>query len=147
MAAAESHILKMRWIRRLIVIAGTVVASVLTFWRLLQISPPAWDTSEYPAMAFWSFLLGFWVLGIAKFPRRWLAGRNVVIRLLGSVVLAAIAGVSWTYLAVALTGGYALAFDANPLVCWAVGSIVGMLTAINWPATNGERTNRAQPAI
>lgn len=135
-----------QWTRRLVVIALTVVASELTFWKLLQMSPPAWKTSEYPAMAFWSFLLGLWLLAIAKFPRRWLAGRNIIIRLLISVVLAAIAAVSWTYLAVALTGGYALAFDANPFVCWSVGSLVGMLTAINWPSRKGDRANTAQAA-
>ena len=137
----------MRWTRRFVVIAVTVVASVLTFWKLLKISPPAWETSEYPAMAFWSFLLSLWVLGIAKFPRRWLAGGNIVIRLLVSVVLAAVSAVSWTYLAVGLTGGYALAFDANPFVCWAVGSLGGMLTAVNWPSTKDDRPNTAQAAI
>jgi hypothetical protein len=137
----------MRWTRRLVVISVTAIASVLTFWRLLQIDRPAWETHEYPAMVFWSFLLGLWVLGIAKFPRRWLAGRNVILRLLISVVLAAVSAVTWTYIAVALTGGYALAFDANPFVCWAVGSLVGMLTAVNWPITTADRASIAEAAI
>jgi len=143
----ESQIAMMRWTRRLVVIAITTVAGVVTFWRLLQISPPGWKTSEYPAMAFWSFLLGIWVLGIAKFPRRWLASSNIVIRVLVSVVLAAISAVTWTYLAVVLTGGYALAFDANPFVCWSVGSLVGMLTAISWPSIKGDQTQTAKAAI
>ncbi len=137
----------MRWTRRLVVIAVTTIAGVVTFWKLLHDSPPAWETSEYPAMAFWSFLLGLWVLGIAKFPRRWLGNSNLVIRLLVSIVLAAIAAVTWTYLAVGLTGGYALAFDANPFVCWTVGSLVGMLTAISWPSTKGDKPNTANAAI
>jgi hypothetical protein len=137
----------MRWTRRLVVIAITTIAGVVTFWKLLQISPPAWETSEYPAMAFWSFLLGVWVLGIAKFPRRWLVKSNIVIRLLVSVVLAGVSAVTWTYLAVGLTGGYALAFDANPFVCWSIGSLAGMLTAINWPAIKGGQANRAHAAI
>jgi hypothetical protein len=146
-ATSESQIAMMRWTRRLVVIAITTIAGVVTFWKLLQMSPPAWETSEYPAMAFWSFLLGGWVLGIAKLPRRWLANANIVIRFLVSVVLAGIAAVTWTYLAVGLTGGYALAFDANPFVCWAVGSLAGMLTAINWPSTKGDQANTAQAAI
>ena len=122
----------------------TAIAGVLTFWQLLQIDPPAWETSEYPAMAFWSFLLGGWVLAIAKYPRRWLVRSNIGVRILVSIVLAPISAVTWTYLAVGLTGGYALAFDANPFVCWAVGSLAGMLTALNWPSTQGDRASPAQ---
>src|SRR4051812_13031898 len=146
-APSESQIATMRWTRRLVVVAITTLGGVVTFWKLLQISPPTWETSEYPVMAFWSFLLGLWVLGIAKFPRRWMARTNIVIRLLVSVVLAGIAAVTWTYVAVGLTGGYALAFDANPFVCWSIGSLAGMLTAINWPLMKGGQTNPAQAAI
>ena len=136
-----------RWIRRLVVVAVTIVASVLTFWRLLQISRPTWETSEYPAIAIWSLPLGIVVLLVAKLPRRWLTRRSIIIRLIVSVALAGISAVVWTYLAVGLTGGYALAFDANPLVCWAVGSLVGTLTAMNWPRAAGEQPNSTQPAI
>ena len=146
-APSKSQIATMRWTTRLAVIAVTTIGGVVTFWKLLQISPPAWETSEYPAMAFWSFLLGLWVLGITKFPRRWLADGNIVIRLLVSVVLAAVSAVSWTYIAVGLTGGYALAFDANPFICWAVGSLVGTLTAVNWPSTKDDRPNTPQAFI
>jgi hypothetical protein len=135
--------LETRWARRLSVVVVTVAASALTFWIILQISPPPWKTSEYAAIAFWSLPLGFLVLLIAKLPRRWFARSNVVVRLFVSVVLAAIAAIVWTYLAVGLTGGYALAFDANPLHCWAVGSLVGMLTALNWPISKSAQANGA----
>jgi hypothetical protein len=136
-----------RWIRRFIVVAVSIVGSVLTFWRLLQISPPTWETSEYPAIALWSLPLGLLVLIVAKLPRRWFAGSSIVIRLIVSVVLAGITAVVWTYLAIGLTGGYALAFDANPFVCWAVGSLVGMLAALNWPRAGSERPNSAASTI
>jgi peptidoglycan/LPS O-acetylase OafA/YrhL len=136
-----------RWTRRLIVVAITMVGSVLTFWTLLRISPPSWETSEYPAMAFWSLPLGLMALLVAKLPRRWLARSSIFIRVIVSAALAGITAVVWTYLAVWLTGGYALAFDANPFVCWAVGSLLGMLTAINWPTVGIERPNSAQAAI
>jgi hypothetical protein len=134
-----------RWARRLAVVAVTVVSSELAFWQLLQISRPAWKTSEYPAMAVWSFPLGFLILLVAKLPRRWLSRSNAVLRSLISVVLAAISSILWTYLAVALTGGYALAFDANPFLCWSLGSLIGMLTAMNWPLTreNGQLAREA----
>jgi hypothetical protein len=136
-----------RWLRRLAVIALTVLGSVLTFWQLLQIFPVTWKTSEYPAIAVWSLPLGLLILLVAKIPRRWLARRNLLIRLVASVILAAISAVVWTFLAVGLTGGYALAFDANPLICWAVGSVIGMLTALNWPATETERYGHGTAAI
>ena len=31
------------------------------------------------------------------------------------------------------TGGYVLAFDANPLWCWTVGTVVGLLIVALWP--------------
>ena len=128
-----------RWLRRLAIIALTVLGSVLTFWQLLRISPVTWKTTEYPAIALWTVPLGFLILLIAKVPRRWLAPRNLLIRLVASVVLAAIRAVVWTVLAVGLMGGYALAFDANPLACWTVGSVIGTLLDVNWPATETER--------
>jgi len=134
-AATVTRMRLTRWLRRLAVVAVTIAASVLTFWTLLQISPPSWKTTEYPAIAFWSLPLGFLVLLIAILPRRRFRRSNILVRLLLSVVLAAIAAIVWTYLAIGLTGGYALAFDANPLVCWLVGSFAGMLTALNWPMT------------
>jgi hypothetical protein len=76
----KSHLTMNRWIRRFIVVAVSIVGSVLTFWRLLQISPPTWETSEYPAIALWSLPLGLLVLMVAKLPRRWLAGSSIVIR-------------------------------------------------------------------
>jgi hypothetical protein len=124
-----------RWARRLAVVAISVAVSVLTFWTFIRIDPPPWKESEYFAIAFWSLPLGFLVLLVAKLPRRWVARSHIIVRLFVSVVLAAVCAVVWTWLAVALTGGYALAFDANPLLCWAAGSLAGMLAAIYWPIT------------
>jgi hypothetical protein len=35
-----------------------------------------------------------------------------------------------------LTGGYALAFDANPLWCWTAAGLAGMSVALFWPNGN-----------
>ena len=47
-------------------------------------------------------------------------------RAVTGVLAALVASVVWTLLAVALTGGYALAFDANPLWCWTAASLAGV---------------------
>jgi hypothetical protein len=124
-----------RWTRRLAVIGVTLAGSVLTFWILLRLTRPGWKSHEYFAIAFWTLPLCFLVLLFAKVESRWFAQRNALIQLVATIVLAVVCSVLWTFLAVALTGGYALAFDANPFVCWTIGSLAGMLTAVHWPRT------------
>jgi hypothetical protein len=136
-----------RWTRRLAVIAVTLTASVLTFWLLLRFMRPGWKSHEYFAIAFWTLPFCFLVLLSAKVDGRWFAQRNALIRSVTTIVLALVCSVLWTFLAVALTGGYALAFDANPFLCWTIGSLAGMLTAVRWPRTQGKADHTSQPAI
>jgi hypothetical protein len=124
-----------RWSRRLAVIAVTLGASELTFWGLVHLMRPGWKSHEYFAIVFWTLPLCFLVLLFAKLVRRWLAHRNAVVRFVIAIVLALVCSVLWTYLAVALSGGYALAFDANPFLCWTIASLAGMLTAVYLPRT------------
>ena len=124
-----------RWTRRLAVIVTTLSGSVLTFWILLRLMRPGWKSHEYFAIAFWTLPLCFLVLLFAKVERRWFAQRSALIRLIATTVLALVCSLLWTFVAVALTGGYALAFDENPFACWTIGSLAGMLTAIRWPRT------------
>jgi peptidoglycan/LPS O-acetylase OafA/YrhL len=124
-----------RWTRRLAVIAVTLAASVLTFWLLLRLTRPGWQSHEYFAIAFWTLPLCFLVLLSAKVERRWFAQRNALIRSVATIVLILVCSVLWTFLAVELSGGYALAFDANPFYCWTIASLAGMVTAVRWPRT------------
>jgi hypothetical protein len=119
--------------RYLAVVAATVGGSFATFALLLRLYRPGWESHEYQAIAFWSVPLAVLVLALAKVGRRWLGARPVVIRLLAAGVTAIGAAIAWTYAAVALTGGYALAFDANPFYCWLVGSLLGTAAAQLWP--------------
>ena len=136
-----------RWMRRFVVIAITTGTSVLTFWILLRVYRPDWETREYPAIVVWSVPLGFLVLGAAALERRWVSRRHPLARVAATMVLAAACAIIWLYMAVALTGGYALAFDANPLWCWASGSLAGMLVAVLWPRHRAEQRSPAEAAV
>src|ERR1700730_12335028 len=112
MAADRSSPIAMtRWTRRPTIIAVTLAGSVLTYWILLRLMRPGWKSHEYFAIAFWALPLCFLVLLFAKVDSRWFAQRNALIRSVATIVLALVCSVVWTFLAVALTGGYALAFD------------------------------------
>jgi len=122
-----------RWTRRLAVFVVTLTSSVLTFWLLLRLGRPGWKSHEYFAIAFWTLPLCFLVLLSAKLERRWFTQRNALIRSVATIVLALVCSLLWTFLAVVLTGGYALAFDANPFYCWTIASLAGMVTAVGLP--------------
>ena len=136
-----------RWMRRLVVIAITTATSVLTFWILLRVYRPNWETREYPAIVGWSLPLGLLVLGAAALERRWVSRRHPLARMAAAIILAADCAILWLYIAVALTGGYALAFDSNPLWCWASGSFVGMLVSVLWPLQPIRSSPRAEAAV
>lgn len=120
-----------RIVRWAAVISTTAAAAFLTFVVLLRLDPPGWESREYGAIAFWSLPLGGLVLVGAKMIRRF-TGRPWLFRTLAVVITVAIT-IIWTFIAVALTGGYALAFDANPLYCWLIGAAAGMAVDVNWP--------------
>lgn len=117
------------WLRRLVVVLATVAFSVLTFTLLVNFGRPDWKSHEYYAIAFWTLPLAFFVLLVTRLTRRFLFRRSTIISTILTIILAVATAIGWTFLAVVLTGGYALAFDANPLVCWTVGSVAGFFTA------------------
>lgn len=135
-----------RVVRYLTVVAATVGGSFATFVVLLRLHRPGWESNEYQAIAFWSVPLAALVLALAKVGRRW-RGARLVIRLLLALLAAVAAAVVWTYVAVALTGGYALAFDANPFYCWLAGSLLGTAVAHFWPRHPPRPASIAQAAV
>ncbi len=122
-----------RALRYLAIIAATVGGSFATFVILLYRDPRGWESHEYSAIAFWSVPLAFLVLALGKLGRRRLRERSVAIRLAVATGTTIIAAIAWTFMAVVLTGGYALAFDANPFYCWLVGSSLGTFLLHFWP--------------
>lgn len=131
---SDSRMAHGKWTRRLVVIVVTLLGSVVTFWALVHFTRPGWRSHEYAAIVVWTLPLAFFVLLFGKLARKWFGQRASVVRFAGSLGIAGICAVFWTFLAVFLTGGYALAFDANPLVCWTVGSVAGMLVDLEWHA-------------
>jgi hypothetical protein len=133
-AQSESRMRNDRWARRLVVIATTLLSTFITFRILVYLMRPGWESHEYSAIVVWTVPLSFLVLLFGKLSRRWFARPTTIVRIAGSIFLALVCAVVWTYLAVVLTGGYALAFDANPLFCWGVGSVAGSLLNTQWQA-------------
>ncbi len=134
-----------KWMRRLAVFAVTVTAGVSTFWIVVHLARPGWKSHEYVAIALWTIPLSFFVLLFGKLARRWFGRRKPFIRVVGSLIIAVVCAVFWTFLAVALTGGYALAFDADPLFCWTIASVAGMLVNVQWPLL--EPSAQASPPV
>ena len=117
----------LRWV---VVIVVTMIVALLAFAVIIKIQPPGWQSREYSAMLVWSFPLGFVVLGVARILLKVLRGRGPIAQASGLVIGALVSAITWTGLAVVLTGGYALAFDANPLWCWTAASLAGMGMAL-----------------
>ena len=117
------------WLRRILVVIVTVASGVLTFTLLVNLDRPGWQSREYYAIAFWTLPLAFFVLLVTRLTRRLLSSRSANTRTLLTFIFAIATAIGWTFLAVVLTGGYALAFDASPLLCWAVASVAGFFTA------------------
>jgi hypothetical protein len=120
------------WVRRAVVFAVTVGASVVTFAILLRLLRPGWASREHAAILVWSLPLGMLVLAGALPLRRFLRKQSAALRALAVLLGGAVVAILWTVAAVALTGGYALAFDANPLWCWYVGSVAGLSASLFW---------------
>ena len=146
-AQSESRMKNDRWARRLAVIATTLISTFITFWIVVHLTRPGWESHEYPAILVWTVPLSFLVLLFGKLSRRWFAKRTPIVRIVGSFFLALVCAVVWTFLAVILTGGYALAFDANPLFCWAVGSVAGSLLNTQWQARGAVSEKTSVAAI
>jgi hypothetical protein len=123
------------WLRRVIVILATLGASLLTFTLLVYLDRPGWKSQEYLSIAFWTLPLAFLVLLVTRLTRRFLRRRPTAIGSFIAILLALVTSVTWTFLAVVLTGGYALAFDANPFFCWTAGSLAGFFTALSDPVS------------
>jgi hypothetical protein len=136
-----------RILRWLVVVFTTVLVSFLTFWLLVHLLRPGWNSSEYSAIAVWTIPLGVLILMIAKFLRRWIRHWHAIARAVALVLSAVLAAVVWTELAIVLTGGYALAFDANPLWCWTAASIAGMSVALFWPNGNQVQAPLGEAAL
>ena len=115
-------------IRRLIVIATTVAVAVATFWLLVRAALLPWHTTEYGFITVFSIPLGALVLLLNRPIRRYLR-RWRLLYAFADLVAALLAAVGWTFIAYVLTGGYLLAADANPLVCWVVAAVVA--SAVN----------------
>ena len=117
-----------RVIRRLVVVATTVAVAVASFRFLVHQSLLPWQTTEYGFITVFSLPLGALVLVLERPIRRHLRRKRLLYAAAG-VVAALVAAVGWTLLAYVLTGGYLLAADANPLVCWTAAALVA--TAVN----------------
>jgi hypothetical protein len=115
-------------IRRLVVVATTVAVAVGTFWFLVRIAQLPWQTTEYGFITVFSIPLGALVLLLERPIRRHLRHRRLLYAAAG-LIAGLVAAVGWTLIAYVLTGGYLLAADANPLVCWTVAAIVA--SAVN----------------
>ena len=135
-----------RMTRYLAIVAATVGGSFATFVVLLHRYRPGWESHEYAAIAFWSVPLALLVLALGRIGRRWLRVRSLAIRIAVALVTTVAAAIAWTFVAVALTGGYALAFDANPFYCWLVGSLIGTFLLHFWPRIT-EREKSVAPAV
>ena len=128
------------------VIVTTIGVATTVFWLLVRLSRPGWTSHEYAAIAMWSVPLGFLVLLSARPVRTRFLARPIM-RTVTGVLAALVATVVWTFLAVALTGGYALAFDANPLWCWSAASLAGVAVDLQWPRRLHEHDFSQQAAI
>ena len=146
-AQSKSRMRSDRWARRLVVVATTLVSTLITFRILVHLMRPGWESHEYSAIVVWTVPLSFLVLLFGKLSRRWFAMRTPIVRVAGSILLALVCAVVWTYLAVVLTGEYALAFDANPLFCWAAGSVAGSLLNTQWQARDAVSAKTSVAAI
>ena len=120
------------WRVRLAVFGITIAASFAAFEILLLLQDPGWKSSEHVAIIFWSIPLGFIVLGVGSLLRRRLGTRSGGVRGFVVAIAAVAVTIIWTFGAIVLTGGYALAFDANPLWCWFIGSLAGLVVALFW---------------
>ncbi|MEO7360146.1 MAG: hypothetical protein ABI120_07445 [Gemmatimonadaceae bacterium] len=123
-----------RWRVWLLALIFTVATAFLLFWILVHVRRPGWESQEYVAIVVWTVPLGLFVAGLAPGLRRRLAGRRLGLRPAALVGIAVAIAVTWMFIAVALTGGYALAFDANPLWCWTAGALAGLFAPAYWPA-------------
>jgi hypothetical protein len=121
------------------IILAAVGASVLTFALLVYLDRPDRQSHEYIAIAIWTLPLAFLVLLVTRMTRTFLDRRSMITRWFLAVILAIATSLTWTFLAVWLSGGYTLAFDANPFFCWTVGSLVGFFAAL--------RIARGLPAV
>jgi hypothetical protein len=118
---------------RLAAFAATIGITLLAFWSLIHLLRPGWQSSEYTAIVVWTVPLALLMTALAKPLRQRVVGRALWLRAAVGLAVAVVCAVGWTFAAVALTGGYALAFDANPLWCWMLGSLAGALVALSWP--------------
>src|SRR5438270_135669 len=118
---------------RIAVLGGTVAVTVLSFWILLQIDRPGWETHEYPALIFWTAPPALLLALLAGPIRSFLLRRSIVIRIVIPIVVAPLFAYGWLWVAYYGTGGYVLAFDANPLWCWTAGAVAGLLLLALWP--------------
>jgi hypothetical protein len=114
-----------------------VAVAFAVFWLLVRLLLPGWESHEYVAIAVWSVPLGFLVL-LAASPLRSRLRSRPLVRVVLATVAAVAAAVLWTFLSVVFTGGYALAFDANPLWCWTAGSLAGVAVDLQWPPGRAE---------
>jgi hypothetical protein len=122
-----------RWIRRLAVIAVTAAGSVASFGFLLELHPPPWRTTEYAGIGLWSVPEALVILAFGAPARRWLTGRPPLLRVAAALGIAVLSAVLWTFAAYFASGGYIMAFDANPLFSWMGGAIGGSLVSMLWP--------------
>jgi hypothetical protein len=133
----------LRWIG---VVATTSGVAFTVFWLLVRLLRPGWVSHEYGAIAVWSLPLGFLVLLTAR-PLRTRFLDRPLLRGFAALLAALLASIAWTFLAVALTGGYALAFDANPLWCWTAASLAGVAVDLRWPRRRDEFASSREAAI
>jgi peptidoglycan/LPS O-acetylase OafA/YrhL len=131
-----------RWVRRILVMVATGAATLFSFWFLIDMHPPPWNTTEYFGITFWSLPQAAIVLALCARPRRWLAGRSLSVRVASALGIAVVAALLWTFAAYFASGGYILAFDASPLYSWLGGAIAGCFVSLLWPdmGRRGEAT-------
>ena len=133
----------LRWIG----VVGTTIAVAFTlFWLLVRMLRPGWVSHEYGAIAVWSLPLGFLVLLTGR-PLRTRFLDRPLLRGFAALLAGLLASIAWTFLAVAFTGGAALAFDANPLWCWMAASLAGVAVDLRWPRPRDELASSREAAI
>jgi hypothetical protein len=127
------------------VVATAVTTASAVGWILVRLLRPDRESREYLAIAVWSIPLGVLVLLAGKPLRSRLLTRPIARALAGLCAVIA-AAVERTFLAVVLTGGDALACDANALWCWTTASLTGMAVDVAWPVSSAAQESRRQAA-
>ena len=134
------------WRIRLIALVSTVAMAFALFWGLVHLLRPGRESREYVAIVVWTVPLALLMAGVAPKLRRRLSGRRRGLRPAVLIGVAVASAVAWTFVAVMLTGGYALAFDANPLWCWTGGALGGLFLSVCWPARESPEQSSAPAA-